>query len=120
MQSGKILPTFRQIFATALSTKSTDRDAQSNNQNSGGDQKREPSKDEVLEALEILNLQDEFIQNGLKAVAQFSESKHFIIVKDKKGASLRTLKGSEVIRVLELAKFDKKAARLGRILDRRI
>lgn len=120
MQSGKILPIFRQFFGTTLSTKSAERDSNSNNRNDGGEQKREPTKEEVLEALEILNMQDEFIQNGLCATAQFSENRHFIIVKDKNGSALRTLKGNEVIRVLELAKFDKKASRLGRILDRRI
>lgn len=118
MQSGRIAPVLRQFFSGNVSAKSaTDRDAQ--NQQKQPQKEREPSHEEALAALDLLTQQEEFAKALLKAELQFLDGRYSILVSNASGAALRTIRGEEVLRILDAGKGQQTAFR-GRILDRRI
>lgn len=119
MQSGKILPVVRQFFTSGLTTRSAT-DSQSQNKHPYEQPEREPTKEEAEAALKALQVQEEFVKNGLVAELKILEGKFVILVTDSKGTNLRTLKGREILRALDGMAFAKSGAYLGRILDRRI
>jgi hypothetical protein len=121
MQSGRIAPVFRQFFNGISNAKSaTDSDSHSSAQQQPTKDEREPTKEEALQALDVLSQQDEFQKNLLRAELRTSDDSRFtILVTNAGGVSLRTIRGPEVLRILDAGK-GKQAAFRGRILDRRI
>ncbi len=118
MQSGRIAPTFRQIFSAALTPKNTDSNSQQQQQH--GEPQREPTHEEALEAMDLLSQQEEFQQNALRASLLQAEGRWMISVCDQRGNQLRTIRGMEIVRLLDKAGLGKKGPSRGRILDRRI
>ena len=118
MQSGRIAPTFRQIFTSVLTPKHTD--SNSNQQQPQGEPEREPTKEEALEALDRLTQQDEFQKNSLRAELLQVDNRWVIQVSDAKGNALRTIRGMEIVRLLDKAGLGKSGPSRGRILDRRV
>lgn len=118
MQSGKIAPTFRQIFSAALRPKNADTNSQQHGQQR--EPEREPSHEEALEALDLLTQQDEFQRNALRADLSESEGRWVISVCDGKGNQLRVIRGVEIVRLLDRAGLGKAGPSRGRILDRRV
>lgn len=119
MQSGRVLPIIRQFFTNPISTKSAT-DPHSGNQNKQGRQEREPKEDEAKEAFELLLEQEEFKLQGLNAELKFTDGRYSIVVTDKLGHTLRTIKGPGIIAILETSSLGKSGHFRGRILDRRI
>jgi hypothetical protein len=120
MQSGRIAPVFRQFFNGISNAKSaTDSDSHSSKQQQNAKDEREPTREEALQALDVLSQQDEFQKNLLRAELQSDDSRFTILVTNASGVSLRTIRGPEVLRILDAGK-GKQAAFRGRILDRRI
>jgi len=120
MQSGKIVPTFRQFFTSALSPRSTDSNGQQQQPPPQGEPEREPTQEEALEALDLLIEQDEFRKNELCANLNQVESHWVITVLSSVGIQLRTIRGMEILRLLDKAGLGKHGHSLGRILDRRV
>jgi hypothetical protein len=120
MQSGKILPGFKSFLANAVSSRPTDKDARSKQEQQDDRPKRQPSREEVLEALEQLTQQESFQKNNLRAEAITLEGLLVIAVKDASGNTLRTLRVEEILRILTESGGKISRAYLGRILDRRI
>jgi|GEM_PF-7118390 len=119
MQSGKIAPTFRQFFTAALSPKSTDSNSQQQQQPQG-EPEREPTQEEAVEALDLLTQQDDFRKNELRADLKQMEARWVITVFSKAGSQLRTIRGMEIVRLLDRAGLGKQGHSRGRILDRRV
>lgn len=119
MQSGKILPVFRQFFSSAVQPKGAQKDSHSGYQNSEQNH-REPTEEEIFQALEVLNAQEEIQASGLKAVAERVQGKINLMMKDSHGATLRVLRAADIHRVLLLSKAGTGGSQIGRILDRRI
>lgn len=120
MQSGRIAPVFRQFFNGISNAKSaTDSDSHPQQKQQEAKDEREPSKEEALQALDVLSQQDEFQKNLLRAELRLDENRYTILVSSAAGISLRTIRGPEVFRILDAGK-GKQAAFRGRILDRRI
>lgn len=118
MQSGRISPIFRQFFSTALTSKgATDSNSQNQNQHQ---QDREPSDEEAKAAFEFLLSQEELKAQGLQVELQTVDGRHSIVVSDRSGTPLRTIKGMGIVRVLETRALGKTGHQLGRILDRRL
>jgi len=118
MQSGKIVPIFRQFFTAALSPKNPDSNSQQ--KQSQGEAEREPSREEALEALDALSQQEEFQKNELRAELKQIEGRWVISVITAMGGQLRLIRGSEIVRLLDKAALGKKGHSVGRILDRRV
>lgn len=119
MQSGRIAPTFRQIFTAALTPRQTDSNSQQQQQPQG-EPEREPTHEEALEALDRLTQQEEFQKNSLRAELLQVDGRWMIQVSDAKGNSLRTIRGMEIVRLLDKAGLGKTGPNRGRILDRRV
>lgn len=119
MQSGKILPVIRQFFGTAIEPKAGKKDSQSGYQNSQ-ENNREPTEEEIFQALEILNAQEEIQSSGLSAVAEKVQGKVALMMRDSHGTVLRVLRAADVHRILSTGKVGGKGNQIGRILDRRI
>lgn len=119
MQSGRIAPIFRQFFTAALSPKNTDANA-GQQQQPQGEPEREPTHEEALEALDRLTQQEEFQKNSLRAELLQIEGRWVIAVSSDKGVRLRTIRGSEIVRLLDKAGLGKSGHSPGRILDRRV
>lgn len=121
MQSGRIAPVFRQFFNGISNAKSaTDSDShQSPQKQPDAKDEREPSKEEALQALDVLSQQDEFQKSFLRAELRLEDGRFTLLVSNAAGVSLRTIRGPEVLRILDAGK-GKQAAFRGRILDRRI
>lgn len=117
MQSGRIAPTFRQIFTAALSPRNADSNSQQQPQ---GEPEREPSHEEALEALDRLTQQDEFQKNSLRAELMQVDGRWMIQVNDSRGAQLRVIRGLEIMRLLDKSGLGKAGPSRGRILDRRV
>lgn len=120
MHSGKILPGFKSILANAIPARASDRDQKSNQEQQDDRPKRQPTQEEVLEALEFLSQHESFQKNGLRAEATTLDGKQVISVKDAAGKVLRTIHGEEILRILADSKFLAGRSHLGSILDRRI
>lgn len=119
MQSGRIAPIFRQFFTAALSPKNTDANSQQQQQYQGEPQ-REPTHEEALEALDLLTQQEDFQKNSLRAELMQLEERWVITVFASSGAQLRTIRGMEIVRLLDKSGLGKKGHSRGRILDRRV
>jgi hypothetical protein len=119
MQSGRILPTFRQFFATAQKADSANRDSNSQQ----GQQHRQPERDateeEAKRAAELLQNSEEFKNNGILVKAAVIDGHHVLQVMDRNGNPLRVIQSPEIVRIL-LSFGMPQASRQGRILDRRI
>jgi hypothetical protein len=120
MQSGRIPPVFRQFFQSTLSAKSATDSHSQQKQDPEREPEREPTREEALAALELLTQQDEFRKNSLKGQLQELEGRFLILVTNAFGAPLKTIRGMEILRVLDGAGKGSKTAHLGRILDRRV
>jgi Sec-independent protein translocase protein TatA len=120
MQSGKIAPVFRQFFNVIGNAKSaTDSDSTSQQKQQEQKDDREPTKEEAILALDVLSQQEEFQKSLLRAELRVEENRFIILVSSATGAALRSIRGPEVLRILEAGK-GKQAVFRGRILDRRI
>ncbi len=119
MQSGKIAPTFRAFFTQALSPKGTDSNSQQQQQPER-EPDREPTQEEAVEALDLLTQQEEFRKNELRADLKQLEQRWVITVRNRNGDQLRTIRGVEIIRLLDKSGLGKKGHSVGRILDRRV
>ena len=119
MQSGRIAPTFRQIFTAALTPRQTDSNSQQQQQHQG-EPEREPTHQEALEALDRLTQQEEFQKNSLRAELIQLDGRWMIQVSDAKGTALRSIRGSEILRLLDKSNTGKTGPSRGRILDRRV
>lgn len=118
MQSGRILPTFRQFFTAAAKTGSANKD--SNSQQGGYQQaERDATEEEAKRAAELMQGSEEFKNNGLIAKAGNQDGRPVIFVNDANGNALRTIQSPEIVRIL-LSLGLPQAPRQGRILDRRI
>jgi hypothetical protein len=117
MQSGKILPTVRQFFSAPKPTGARrDPDSQAGQERSP---EREATEEEAQRAAELLADSDEFQKNGLSVRVEPFQGRSVLVVLDKAGSRLRTIKGAEIVRIL-LAMGTHGSPRQGRILDRRI
>lgn len=117
MQSGRVLPSFRQIFSN-LKTNSSTKD--SNSQSGyGGSPERDATEEEAKQAAEILSASDEFKKNELTVTAAQQYGKFVLLVADRHGALLRVIRSPEIVKVL-LVTGTPESPRQGRILDRRI
>lgn len=119
MQSGRILPTFRSFLANSTSARATERDAHSK-KDQHESPKRQPKKEEALEAIELISQQEFFQRNGLKAELIQVDSIFVISIKDSGGTPIRSIRGEEILRLLEECRQSAAKAHLGSILDRRI
>lgn len=118
MQSGRILPTFRQFFTAVKTGNATkDRDPQQGQGQSAPD--RDATEEEARRAAALLSESEEFKQNGIKVEVNLFEEKFVIVVRDRNGVALRMIKGPDIVRAL-LALGLPQSPRQGRILDRRI
>jgi len=118
MQSGRIAPVFRQIFQNTLSAKNaTDSHSQQKDQTQK-EPEREPTREEAVEALDVLTQQDEFLRNALRAELQQVDGRFQILVCNSHGTQLRAIRGMEIVRLLDGK--GAKGAQRGRILDRRV
>ena len=117
MQSGRVLPSFRQIFSN-LKTGSSTRDSNSQ-QGQGGSRERDATEEEARQAAELLSISEEFRKNNLKVSASNQQGKHVLLVTDGAGTLLRVIASAEIVRMLLMAGTPD-ASRQGRILDRRI
>jgi len=117
MQAGKILPVFRQFFATSKPA-STGKDPGSR-QEQGQGSEREATKEETARAAQILNESDEFVKNELVATVVQERERFVILVTDRAGNALRSISGNGVRQILLLTSTPD-SPRQGRILDRRI
>lgn len=118
MQSGRILPTFRQFFNASKKAGTADRDPGSQ-QNGHQQAERDATEEEARRAAEVLQGSDEFKNNGLIAKAGLREGRQVVLVSDRGGNALRVIPGPEIVRIL-LSFGLPQAPRQGRILDRRI
>lgn len=118
MQSGRVMPVLRQFFTSSLTSK-TNKDANSQNQQSGG-REREPTDEETRKAFDFLLQQEEFKTQGLKVELQTIEERLCIVVSDFNGNQVRTIRGPSILRVLENTALGNSAHFRGRILDRRL
>ena len=119
MQSGKISPTFRSFFTAALSPKNTDANSQQQQQPQG-ESDREPTQEEAVEALDLLSQPEEFRKNQLRADLKQVESRWVISIFASNGTQLRTIRGTEIVRLLDRSGLGKSGHSVGRILDRRV
>jgi uncharacterized FlaG/YvyC family protein len=117
MQSGRILPTFRQFFNASAKAGSANKDP--NSQQSQQQAERDATEEEAQRAAEILQNSDEFKKSGLTAKAGSQEGRPVIFVNDSSGNALRMIRSPEIVRIL-LSLGMPQAPRQGRILDRRI
>lgn len=117
MQSGRILPTFRQFFNASTKAGNTNRD--SNSQQGQQQAERDATEEEARRAAELMQSSEEFKKSGLTAKAGLHEGRPVIFVNDRNGNSLRMIQSPEVVRIL-LTLGMPQAPRQGRILDRRI
>lgn len=117
MQSGRILPTFRQFFTAAAKTGGANKD--SNSQQGQQQAERDATEEEARRAAELLQGSDEFKKSGLTARAGSQEDRPVIFVTDGNGNALRMIQSPEIVRIL-LSLGLPQAPRQGRILDRRI
>jgi hypothetical protein len=117
MQTGKISPIFRFFMGTKkLDNSNRDSSSQQNFQDSP---QQEPTEEEFLRAIEILNDSEEFKKNGLRC-SLFSEGgKRSIAVKNAVGVQIRIIPGTEIYRTISTVHASERD-RHGRILDRRI
>jgi hypothetical protein len=116
MQSGRILPTFRQFFIAA---KAGNANRDSSSQQGRQQAERDATEEEAQRAAEILQGSDEFKKSGLTAKAGSQEGRFVVFVSDSDGNALRMIQSPEIVRIL-LSLGMPQAPRLGRILDRRI
>jgi len=119
MQSGRILPAFRAFLSQAPATRTADRDPQSQRDREDRPN-RQPTKEEALEAMELLSQQEFFQRNGLRAELAVTDQMFVITVKDEKGNAIRSIRGPEILRLLDECRQKNAKAHLGSILDRRI
>lgn len=117
MQSGKVLPSFRQIFSN-LKTGSSTRDSNSQ-QDQGGSPERDATEEEARRAAEILTVSEEFRKNGLSVTAANQDGRCVLLVTDGNGSRLRVIRSPEIVKLL-LGMGTPESPRQGRILDRRI
>lgn len=117
MQTGKISPIFRFFMGTKkLDNSNKDSSSQQNFQDSP---QQEPSEEEFLRAIEILNDSEEFRKNGLHCSSVVEGGKRAIAVKNSSGTQVRIIPGSEIYRTISTVHASERN-RHGRILDRRI
>jgi hypothetical protein len=117
MQSGKILPVFRQFFSSTLKTGNSHRDA--NSQQGYQDPERDASEEEARKAAELLQESEEFRKNGLSVKFEWRNGRTALVVSDREGHVLRVVQSREIAR-LAFSLSPGAFARAGRILDRRI
>lgn len=105
-------------------SKSSDRDPQQGGSYSRQQKERQPTEEECQKAFGILLEMESIKRNGLTVELTTdltgSTPVFVLIVKDKAGAQLRGLRGSDILRLLEQGAEKPGAAENGRILDRRI
>lgn len=122
MRPGRISPIFRQFFSSGLTARSN-KDSHSNSGNpyDGNGERRQPaSEEEAISTAELLNDQDEFKQQGLKASPTVIDGKHCILVIDKDSNILRTIQTTEIKQLFFNLSTGTSAPRIGKILDKRI
>jgi hypothetical protein len=117
MQSGRILPTFRQFFTASAKAGSANKD--SNPQQGQQQAERDATEEEARRAAELMQGSDEFKKSGLTAKAGTQDGRPVIFVHDQSGNALRMIQSPEIVRIL-LSLGMPQAPRQGRILDRRI
>jgi hypothetical protein len=117
MQSGRILPTFRQFFNASAKAGNTNRD--SNSQQGQQQAERDATEEEARRAADLLQNSDEFKKNGISVKAGVENNRYVLVVSDRNGNALRVIQSPEVVRIL-LSFGMPQASRQGRILDRRI
>jgi hypothetical protein len=117
MQSGRILPTFRQFFTAAAKAGTANKD--SNSQQGQQQAERDATEEEARRAAELLQGSEEFKKNSLTAKAGSQDNRPVIFVTDRGGNALRVIQSPEIVRIL-LSLGMPQAPRQGRILDRRI
>lgn len=116
MQSGRILPVFRQFFSTATKAGQSHRDSDSQGQSSP---ERDASEEEARRAMELLSESEEFKKNQISVGLELQGGRPTLVVRDRAGLTLRVLQGPEILRLLQ-SMGSPQAPRQGRILDRRI
>ncbi len=117
MQTGKISPIFRFFMGTKkLDNSNKDSSSQQNFQDSP---QHEPTEEEFLRAIEILNDSEEFKKNGLQCSPITENGKRAISVKNSSGTQIRIIPGTEIYRTISTVHAAERN-RHGRILDRRI
>lgn len=117
MQTGKISPIFR-FFMGTKKLDNSNKDS-SSQQNFHDSPQQEPTDEELLQAIEILNDSEEFKKNGLRCFAVTENEKRAISVKNSLGTQVRVIPGSEIYRTIATVHASERN-RHGRILDRRI
>ena len=115
----KGIPGIRNLFLTpsaVSSTKTGDRDAQTGY--GGGQQrkKRNPSREEIREAVKLLQSMESVVKSNLSVTIVLNEGIEEIQIQDKMGKLLKALKGEEILRLLEQGAPQKESR--GKILDR--
>ena len=119
MQAGRIVPLLRHFFR-GTGEASQAGDSQSQKKQDQRQPDREPTKEEVLEALHLLSQQEEFRKNSLRTELKETDGCFFVLVSDASGAPLGAIRGAEILRVLEQSFLGSQGTRVGRILDRRV
>ena len=117
MQSGRILPVFRQFFSTALRTGNSHRDSSS--QQGYQQPERDASEEEARKVMELLQELEEFQKNGLSVKFEWKNDRTALVVSDREGHVLRVVQSQEITRLV-FSLSPGASARAGRILDRRI
>ena len=118
MVSNRLPPIVRTFFrAQAPAAAYTQRDPQG--QGEGYSQaERDATEEEARRALEALQSSEEFQKNELRAELSFAAGYALIVVKNSEGTPLRSLRGREILRLLE-APAPGTAVRSGRLFDQR-
>src|SRR3989338_3563364 len=120
MQSGRISPLIRNFFSPSITSKKNT-DSETGGRNQYEQPQRQPTREEAELALSMLSGQEEFQKQGLTAVLRMEDNILIIAVSNAKGIVLRSIRGPEIVRLLEASSSaGDKSLHIGRILDRRI
>jgi hypothetical protein len=118
MVSNRIPPLVRSFFTTTTTIGRTDKDSSSHQGGAGGQPDRDATEEEAKRALELLSSSEEFQKNALSAELSMAPGFPLIVVKNASGMILRSLRGKEILRLLEAR--PREGTHTGRLLDRRI
>ena len=118
MQSGRILPLVRSFFS-APGVGNARNDGGAKQQSTHQEPEREPTEEEARAAILVLRADEEFTKNALTVEMVRSDGRIHLLVKNSAGATLRSLKGGDIVRLAARA-TSRGGAAAGRILDRRI